>query len=225
MSNNELDLISSNLDQPIPLKERQSLFDRIDNILDEAITTGNGWKAINACSQLNEIARLSSISLAKFMYGIVINWDKFHIDEDMYMVLTEAFGCVKSTITRYTDAWEKIISGEIPAEHADKMIDRGIRDLDTVSKMLDSGYVPDESQWERIVNAPDRMELEKEIREVTHEPVSEKTIFIQMEMSGEVNVYHLGEKHSVGKLDTASGIYAVQKAIYRMCRGGGVLRK
>jgi hypothetical protein len=91
--------------------------------------------------------------------------------------------------------------------------------------MLGGGYEPTEKQWEQIVDASCRTDLEEAIREVTHEPVSDRVIYPVMEIDGTVNVYHQGEKYYVGKLDTASGIFAVQKTIYRMTVGGGVSRK
>lgn len=220
--NNELELISSNLDQPIPI-ETEPIFAKIDRIIDTAIATKQGWAAIESCRQLYEIARLSSISLAKFLHGIISNWDKFGIDEDVYAVIHDKLGIHHNTIVRYAEAWDTI--PEIPEEQRETIIGRGIADLLKVSKMLNSGYKPTEEQWSNIANASDRMDFQEQIREVTHEKLSERAITPQMEMNGDIYVYHLGEKHYVGKLDTASGVYAVQKTIYRMCVGGGVVRK
>jgi len=223
MSSEEVGLILSNLDSPIPLKETTSIFERIDKIMDKAIVEHNGWIAIEECRKLYEIARLSSISLAKFLYEIMVNWDKLGINEDVYAVLNDRLGVHRNTINRYTNAWQTL--PQIPEEYREEVIKRGIADILKVTKMLGGGYEPTEKQWEQIVDAPCRTDLEEAIREVTHEPVSDRVIYPQMEINGDVYVYHLGEKHYVGKLDTASGIYAVQKTIYRMCVGGGVTRK
>jgi len=226
MNNDSLDMIiTSNLDQPIPLKDAEDIFSKIDRIIDKAITEKNAWIALNACRELYQVARLSSIALAKFLHGIISNWDKFEIDEDVYAVLLDRLGVHKYTAQRYANAWNKVQTGEIPTEHAEKLIDRGIRDIIEVAKMLDAGYEPTPEQWEDITGASDRMDFQEQIRHVTKEEPSERVIHPVMEMDGTVNVYHLGEKHYVGKLDTASGIYAVQKTIYRMTVGGGVSRK
>ena len=226
MNNDSLDMIiSGNLDQPIPLSEAESIFSKIDRVIDKAIETKNGWIAINACQELYQVARLSSISLAKMLYGIISNWDKFGIDENVYAVLTDKLGVHRYTSMRYAEAWETLQSGKIPDEHVSKIIERGIRDVITVTRMLNSGFEPTEEQWNSIANASDRMEFADNIREVTHEEPTERSISPSMEIDGTINVYHLGEKHYVGKLDTSSGIYAVQKTIYRMLIGGGVSRK
>lgn len=221
--NNELDLIGGNLDQPVPLKDAEDIFSKIDKIIATAIEKKNAWIAVNSCQDLYQIARLSSISLAKMLHGIISNWDKFDIDEDVYAVLKDSLGIHHYTAVRYAEAWG--ILPQIPEEHRGTIIERGIADLLRVSKMLNSGYEPTDEQWFDIANAPDRMDFRDHIREVTHEKPSERAIIPQMELDGTIYVYHLGEKHYVGKLDTASGVYAVQKTIYRMCIGGGVSRK
>ena len=47
--NDEVGLILSNLDSPIPLNETKSIFEKIDQVIDKAIEEKNGWKAINVC--------------------------------------------------------------------------------------------------------------------------------------------------------------------------------
>ena len=223
--NDEVGLILSNLDSPIPLNETKSIFEKIDQVIDKAIEEKNGWKAINVCLEIYQVARLSSISFAKALYETIINWDKFGIDEDVIAVLIDKLGVHRNTINRYVNAWSVIQSGKIPEEHTERLVGRGIADIIKVTKMIEGGYEPNPEQWEHIVDSSCRTELEEAIREVTHEPVSDRVIYPVMEIDGTVNVFHQGEKYYVGKLDTASGIYAVQKTIYRMTVGGGVTRK
>jgi len=220
----DFSLISTNLDQPSPLKGYEDVFEKIDNIISMAINTGNGWGAISAVQELYQIARVSSISLAKMLHAIVTNWDKFNIEEDMFTILTESLGLHKYTITRYVEAWDTL-QYKIPSNYGERLMDRGIRDVIIVSKLINSGYDLTEDQWENIIDAPDRVTMEDTIREIKQEPVSENKIYAQMELDGTIYVYHKGEKHFVGKLETSSGIFAVQKMIFRMCIGGGVSRK
>jgi hypothetical protein len=225
MSNEEVGLVLGMMDDTIPLGETSSIFDRIDRVIDKAILDKNGWRAINLCLEIYQVARLSSISFAKALYETVANWDKFGIDEDVIAVLVDKLGVHRNTVNRYVSAWTVIQSGVIPKEHTEKVVGRGIADIIKITKMLDGGYEPTEEQWQDIVDAPCRTDLEEAIRDVTHEPVSERVIYPVMEIDGTINVWHKGEKHYVGKLDTSSGVFAVQKTIYRMAIGGGVTRK
>jgi len=220
----ELSLITTSLDQPAPLKGYKDVFDKIDNIINLAIESGNGWGAIAAVQELYQIARISSISLAKMLHAIVTNWEKFKIEEDMYTILTESLGLHKYTITRYVEAWDTL-QFKIPTYYGERLMDRGIRDVIAVSNLVNSGYELTDTQWDNIVNAPDRVTMEDTIREIKQEPVSENKIYGQMELDGTIYVYYKGDKHYVGKLETSSGIHAVQKIIYRMCVGGGISRK
>jgi hypothetical protein len=224
--NDDFSLISASLDQPIPtMNKATEIFNRIDEVINKAVEEHNGWIAVNAARELVIIARLSGLSLAKMLHGIITSWDRFGIEDDVYSVLKEHLGTVKYTCTRYAEAWQTLMSGKIPDEYANKLVERGIRDVLIVTKTLNAGYEISNEQYKEIVNAPDRMELEEVIRKVKNEPISEKIIHAQMEMNGEIYVYHLGQKHYVGKLDTSSGVYAVQKMIYRICIGGGISRK
>ena len=126
--NDELDLLTGNLDQPIPV-DTDNIFARIDKIVADGIETKNGWKVVEACKQLYEIARLSSISFAKFLYEIKVNWDKLNINEDVYAVLIDRLGVHRNTINRYVEAWNVIQSGRIPQEHTERIITRGIADI------------------------------------------------------------------------------------------------
>jgi hypothetical protein len=227
MSESNLDIIlNGSLDQPVPLDWGNGVLDRIDQIIQQAITEKNGWLAVNALVELRKVAMSSGIGLAKFIHDVVTNWDKFGIDDNVYAVLQDQVGITKYTIDRYTLTWESLNDPKItPPQYAHSILERGIAASLNVALMLKKGVEPTNEQWEDLVNAPDKAALNDTIREISGEEVSPNKIYIQMELTGEIYVYHLNQKHYVGKLDTASGVYAVQKAVDRMCLGGGVSRK
>ncbi len=84
-------------------------FERIDSIVDEAIKEGTVEPVVNYIYNLRLISELAGKGLARFLYRVRQNWDKFIESEsdDFKDYMSAVIGIHPHTVERYVGVAEK----------------------------------------------------------------------------------------------------------------------
>ena len=176
------DIILGGLDAVLPLdKAQKSLIDRVDEIISDSVSKGNPDIAGNALNYLMGMSRISGLSLAKMIYTFKFQWENFDRRETFEQYLNDYSGIQKVTIKRYYKVWEMLVSGDVPRESTEKLKLLPIRCLVPIANMWSQGWPIDDSQWQRLSNAPDPSTVNKIIREIKDDKPKKGSLQIEWE--------------------------------------------
>ena len=177
------DLVFSGLDQTLPMQKAQTdLLERVDAIIGQAVEDKNPDVAAGAMASLAGISRMSGLASAKFIYTFKFAWKNFPQSkvQSFEDYANDKLGYHKSTVKRYYNVWDMLVSHDIPKEYSDKLKLQPIRCLISIATMWTQGVQVDSNQWMKLANAPDPSTVNKIVREI--KKVEPKTGSIQIEM-------------------------------------------
>ena len=222
------DLVFSGLDQTLPMQKAQTdLLERVDAIIGQAVEDKNPDVAAGAMASLAGISRMSGLASAKFIYTFKFAWKNFPQSkvQSFEDYANDKLGYHKSTVKRYYNVWDMLVSHDIPKEYSDKLKLQPIRCLISIATMWTQGVQVDSNQWMKLANAPDPSTVNKIIREI--KKVEPKTGSIQIEMSedGTLYAWQNDKRYFIGSLNVDDTQEVVQKAIARLVGDGRVTEK
>lgn len=222
------DLVFSGLDQTLPMQKAQTdLLERVDAIIGQAVEDKNPDVAAGAMASLAGISRMSGLASAKFIYTFKFAWKNFPQSkvQSFEDYANDKLGYHKSTVKRYYNVWDMLVSHDIPKEYSDKLKLHPIRCLISIATMWTQGVQVDSNQWMKLANAPDPSTVNKIIREI--KKVEPKTGSIQIEMSedGTLYAWQNDKRYFIGSLNVDDTQEVVQKAIARLVGDGRVTEK
>jgi len=218
-------MIVSSLDQNLPMELRDFL-EEVNEKIQESIRQKNPYIALNVCKRFKLAAQLSGLGLARALYAIKKNWDKYETEEKFEDVAFQYVGVHRHTVDRYVSIWNMFDSGQVPEELAGDLQQRNIKDLVPIAKALEQGYDLTEDDWENLAEAPDYSTISKIIREDVKDKEPRKgSLQIMMNDIGTMWVWSDGERFDLGSLRLLDSTEAVQKAISRIVSNAGVIRK
>jgi len=217
-------LVTTGLDQPVPA-HNEPILERVESIIKKSVEKRDAYIALEACKQLVEVAHLSGNALAKALYMIKVNWDKYDIDEPFENVAFAYIGLHKSTIERYISVHEMYVTKQIPSDLKDRIQQLNIKSQIPIAFALKQGYEIDRENWEELANAPDFSSVQQKIREIKGKEPRSGALVLMLEQDGTINVIYRGKTEFVGYLNVDSDNDAVQKAINRITKGAGILER
>jgi hypothetical protein len=221
--NDEL-MIISNLDQDLPVDSNE-LEKKIEAVILQAIEEKDVYKALNVCRTMVEIQKLSGIGLAKAIYLIKTNWEKFESDEKFEDIAFEYFGKDRHTIDRYLAVQTMFVENSIPEEFESNIRQLNIMTQIPIAKALEQGYEIEEDEWRKITEAPDFSTVAKILREdVKGKPPHKGSLQLFLDDFGELYAFFNDNRYHIGMLAVDDNSDAVQKAINRIVDRAGVMR-
>lgn len=215
--------IFDGLDQPIPADHNWAL-ERIEEIIKESVRKKNAQIALNACTSLVQISKVSGLALAKALYLIKKNWHKYKDAGEFVEEVHSATGLHTHTIERYTKVWGMYDNACVPQEYWEEIQQRNIKEQIPIANAIYQGYDVDQDAWEKLVEAPDFSTVSKIVREdITGKPPRKNTLQLQMDDIGSIWGLHQGNRYFIGSLEVSDEEEIVQKAIERIKKGAGIM--
>lgn len=217
--------ILSGLDQPLPT-DSSEIDQRIDAIIGQAILQKNVYIALNACRSLIGVIKISGLSLARVLYAIKANWDKFGMDESFDDLVYEYLGRSPQTVDKYITIWKMFEDQVVPPRIAEQLKQRNIQDLVPIANAIAQGEEITEDQWERLAEAPDFNSVSRIVREdIKGADPRRSLLTISIDADGTLWAYKDGNRYFIGSLEVKDEEEIVQKAINRITNNSGILRK
>ena len=224
MPNDEL-LIISPLDQSIDVADDEHVLEKIEQMIMDSITEGDYLKAIHICTQLIQVTKLSGLALAKSLYLIKSNWDKFTISDNFDDTLASRTGLTKATIQRYTSVWSMYAENKVPELFADTIKQMNIKSQIPIAQALDAGYEIDEDDWEELAEAPDFSTVNAKMRDIKGKEPRSHALMLLMDRDGGIKAIKQDKQVYVGWVNLSDEDEVVQQAISRIIKGSGVLEQ
>jgi len=148
------------LDSTIKVTEKGiALIDKVDAMIDQALTTGNPLSILEFGAQLRQYRHISGLALAKLLYRLREVWDHFDTDDKLRDVAYEYIGESGYTYQRYIDSWQYV------AMDRRELWNKPIGGL----LICIAGAKEDQlktSHWKAIENAPNKAAIRDIIKEV-----------------------------------------------------------
>ena len=193
------DLVLSGIDQFTPIIQAQKdLLQRVDEITEEAVRTGNSNLAFNAMDSLLGISRISGIAFSKFVYNMKAQWVNFGERGTFDERAEERLGKDKVTLERYHRLWSMFVSGDVPKEYVEKFKTMPVRVLFPIATMWYQDYEVSDTQWRRLSNAPDPTTVSKILREIKGTEPKAGAINIEWySEQRELQIWKDGKSHTV----------------------------
>lgn len=157
-------LLIGALDQSLPTNGNEIL-KKIDDIVYRSIDEQDPSIALSICAQLLNIGKISGLGLARGLYLIKTNWDKYNIDATFEEVVYPQIGLHPHTIVRYLRIWE-MLEHDVPKEMVDDMRQKNIKELVPIANAVAQGYEISEGDWNTLADAPDLSTILSEIRDI-----------------------------------------------------------
>ena len=97
------------LDSTVKVTEQgTALIKKVDDMIDQALTTGNPLSILEFGAQLRQARHISGLALAKLLFRLREVWDHFDTDDKLRDVAYEHIGVSGYTYQRYIDCWEYV---------------------------------------------------------------------------------------------------------------------
>lgn len=184
MSDPMNDIVFSGIDSFLPIQQAQKqIFDKVDEILVEAVETQNPDKAFSAMNALLGISQISGLAFSKFIYVMAHNWKKFNQRDDFLSRMEDKLGKTKKTVNDHITIWSFLVEGEIPKEYLERFKTMPIRCLIPIANLWKQEFDVEDSDWARLSNAPDPTTINKIIREIKGVEPKKDSLQIEWEES------------------------------------------
>jgi hypothetical protein len=224
MKDNDLLELNSGLDQPIRLE--LSPIDRVDEIVSKAVQDEDITSAISEAKQALSLARISGLFLAKLLYKLEKNWNKFYIDNDSFVdYIHVELGIAPITILRYCRVWSMFESKLVPPELEDQLKMRPLRDLVAISTAVSQEYDIPQTTWETLTSAENSSVVSETLRQIKGTEPRSGSLVLKLKRNGDIQCWSGGEQHFVGYVSLEDENESVQAAIERIINGAGLIRE
>ena len=226
MNGDEL-LIISPLDQDLNLDDDDHILEKIEQMILESVEEGNYHKAIHICKQLIQITKLSGLALAKSLYLIKSNWDKFEMSDNFDDTISSTIGLHKATVQRYCSVWSMYAEQKIPKQYVEQIQQMNIKSQIPIAQALDAGYDIDEDEWKELSDASDFSTVNDKLRQIKGKEPRSQALRLEVDRDGTIYAWKKEERRYAGWLNfndrEHDGI--VDQAIERIIKGSGLLEK
>jgi len=132
------------------------ILDKVDKIVDQAVTSGNPQIAIRYGVALRNTQQVAGLALAKLLYEMRARWDMFPTDENFSEWVQYEMGISNQTYNKYLDGWEFVISHpylDNDPELKARIMSKPWKGLILLNAAAKEGQIQDKD-WEEIANAP-----------------------------------------------------------------------
>lgn len=217
-------LIIDPLDQFIDVNDDGHVLERVEQMIMDSIEKNDYNRAIHICVQLIQITKLSGLALAKSLYLIKSNWDKFGMSDNFDDTITSRTGLTKATIQRYTSVWSMYAEEKIPKTFIDEIQQMNIKSQIPIAQALEAGYEFTEADWEEISEAPDFSTVNAKLREIRGKEPRSQALILMMDRDGGIKAIKQDNQIYIGWLNISDDNSIVQQAITRIEKGAGIIR-
>ena len=213
--------IVTGLDQPLAVDNHWAL-NRIEEYIQQSIEEKNVYIALNVCKQLREVSQVAGLALAKMLYLIKHNWSSFNSEESFDEIAYEYIGLHSHTVDRYVKVWSMFADEQAPQE----LQSRNIKELIPIANAIAQDYEITEDQWERLVEAPDFSTVSRIVREdIKGADPRKNALQLFYDEYGDITALRDGKVYPVGHLNVLTDEYVVERAIERITKNSGILRR
>jgi hypothetical protein len=223
---NEFEIVAM-IDQAVPIKMEQTLFDRIDTVLAQSLEEKDPAIALSVGKGLLGVVRLGGLGLAKLLHGVSSRWKDYEYSGTIYALAEDELGILaKATINRYIAVWEMIVGGYIPKDVLDDVKVKPMRQLVPMASLITQGFDVSTKDWVRLAHAADAGEVAEIVREIKGKPPKKQSMKIVLEADGTLNAWNGGKIVNIGMLRVENETdEIVAKAIERIVNNSGIVRR
>jgi len=209
------------------LAESGNIFNQVDNVIALSISTGDPLLACEFGAKLEQVARVTSVALAKLLFKLYDSWDIISasgVEDDYYNFVEAHMGYRPSTVRKYINMWEGIFEySDLSEEVKDALAGKSMRELLKLTGAIREGSLTDDDIQAAIISD------EQGIREIVRRARGEQTssnssIYITIEPRkeggrhplGTMVAYQQGEREVIGYLNLRAETDFGRRAVERI---------
>lgn len=199
--------------------ETERLYDKIDEVVQQAVTKGDPEIAFSLGKDFLKIERLSGFALGRLAFTLKGRWPEFDNENRFEDVAALYWDVDKVHLDRLIRTTEMLESGDIPESLQGEFEGKSVKDLIVISAAWQSGDIEDEDSWEKLANADDDYEIRDIVRDLRDMPPRKHTLSLWMTRDGDIYCkVGSGEQKFIGNLDikAAEDDPEIDKAINRI---------
>jgi hypothetical protein len=203
------------------------ILDEVDEIVVSALEKKDPTVATQYGRFLMDGVRMSGVALAKLLYRVRSEWDLFQdagVDDDFYSVVESEMGVDVDTARKYANAWGAIfVDSHLSDDVKKRLLGKPMRIL----LLLPALAGEDNVDWEEVINAHDKNEVRRIVREKRGEATSSKTaLIIRLDLrTGQLTAVRgdgIREPFGMFAMDKAKTNEVVAHAINRIIQDTGI---
>jgi len=209
------------------LASSENIFNQVDNVIALSISTGDPLLACDFGTKLEQVARVTSVALAKLLFKLYDSWDIISaggVEDDYFNFVEAHMGYRPSTVRKYINMWEGIFEySDLTDDVKDALAGKSMRELLKLVGAIRDGSLNETEIQAAIISD------EQGIREIVRRARGEQTssnssIFILLEPRREggryaqgtlVAIQH-GEREVIGALNLQATTDFGRKAVERI---------
>lgn len=224
----ELEVIDTSVDNIFFVDNHKftsaDVMEGVDNLLEEIKTTGEFELGANALRSMSGIARVTGWASAKLCHGMMNLWVAQGHDADrFYDYIKDSTHLKQLIVERYISAWDAI--SKLPDNYTDQLVAQPIKNGIALGAAMSQGYEPNDEQIKKLAEAKSNQEFLSIIREVKNKPAKRGSLTIYLEPDGTLKAWQNNKVEFIGDLDVKSERPMVVKAIERIVKSAGILRR
>lgn len=170
-------------DTAMPMEKLDfAILGRVDEIIGEAVDTGNPMLIFGFGVALRKAAQSSGLGLAKLLASGRDNWHNFKSDDDFATVAKWEMGISDDTYNKYTRVWDHVVCSLYLREHDDireQVMSKPIRGLILLTAAAREDQLR-AKDWKKIANAPNVDTIRNVVRDVRGWQTSASTALSMM---------------------------------------------
>jgi hypothetical protein len=225
MSDNDELLLIGDLDSPVPT-DNDWVMKKVDEIIKRSIKEKNVYIALNACKELYGVGKVAGLALAKAIYYVNNNWDRYKVDGKFDEIVYDYIGVHKHTIERYVKVWGIFDKALVPGEFLEDIQQKNVANIIPIANALYQGYDISGEAWEKLIDAPNDQAVRKVIRDdVKNVKSRSNALQLYIDDKGTIWAFHNEKRTFVGSLEVDSDDETVQKAVERIIKNTGMMRQ
>ncbi len=218
-------LLIGNLDQSVPVDGDWAM-SRIDEVLKQSLKEKNVDLALDMCKQLVAIGQVVGIGLAKALYFLQKNWEKYKIDEAFEDYVFDKIGKHRHTVERYVKIWGMFDNAVVPQQLIEEFQQKSVNELAPIANAVYQGHEISAEAWEKLSEAPDPNTIAKIVREdIKGQLPRSNTLQLYLDREGTIWAYQKEHRYFVGSLDISAKEEPIQQAIERIVGRSGMMKQ
>lgn len=224
----ELEVIDTSVDNIFFVDNHKftsaDVMEGVDNLLEEIKTTGEFELGANALRSMSGIARVTGWASAKLCHGMMNLWVAQGHDADrFYDYIKDSTHLKQLIVERYISAWDAVV--KLPEVYTEQLVAQPIKNGIALGAAMSQGYEPNDEQIKKLAEAKSNQEFLTTIREVKNKPAKKGSLTIYLEPDGTLKAWQNNKVEFIGDLDVKSERPMVVKAIERIVKSAGILRR
>ncbi len=196
----------------------------VDTVIELIKENGDFSVGADALRSMLALNKISGITLARMTYELKKVWTEFsQLEDDFYSYMSEFSGVKQLTLQRYHDAWVGIECA--PVEVRPKLLAHPMKNLYALGSKIEQGYEPEEDEWVELANTRNNSEFSAVLRGMANVKPRKNSLTIYLEEDGSLIAWNNKGKYNVGYLMIDNKDEAVVKAIERIVRSTGIVKR